>query len=66
MAGVALPLLTWREDAAAARLAAERRELRERIACLPAMSHRRVELSARLRQLTNEELRLELKDGAIR
>lgn len=62
MAGAALPLLIWREDAAAARLAAERRQLRERIARLPPMSHRRVELSARLRQLTNDELQLEIKD----
>lgn len=57
MTRAALPLLTWREDAAQARLAAERMQLRGRIERLPPMSHRRVELTSRLKQLTIDELR---------
>lgn len=62
MAAASLPLLTWQEDAAAARLAEERRQLRARIERLPRMSHRRVELMARLKQMTADELRLEVKE----
>ena len=65
MQAASLPLLTWREDAAAARLADERRQLRERIERLPPMSHRRVELMARLKQMTADELRLEVKERAL-
>jgi hypothetical protein len=66
MPAASLPLLTWREDAAVLQLADERQRLRERIARLPPMSHRRVELTARLKQLTADELRLELKTGQTR
>ena len=62
MSAKALPLFTWREDAEADRLAAERVLLRQRIDRLPPMSHRRVELSARLRQMTADELRLRLHE----
>ncbi|RVQ76134.1 hypothetical protein [Sinorhizobium medicae] len=55
-----LPLLTWQEDAAIARLRAERAELYRRISALPVMSHRRVALSERLKELTARELKLEL------
>lgn len=58
-----LPLLSWREDAAVARLRAERMELAARIAALPKMSHRRVELTARLKELTARELRLCAQTG---
>lgn len=53
------PLLTWRRDAQLATIADERAELIGRISRLPRMSHRRVELTARLRALTAEALRLE-------
>lgn len=65
MPSASLPLLTWREDAAAARLADERRQLRERIERLPPMSHRRVELMARLKQMTADELRLEARERTL-
>ncbi len=55
-----LPLLTWREDAALARLSRERAELQRRISTLPAMSHRRVALTERLKELTARELKLSL------
>lgn len=55
-----LPLLTWREDAALARLSQERAELQRRISALPAMSHRRVALTERLKELTARELKLSL------
>lgn len=63
MRAATLPLLTWQEDAAAARLAEERRQLRARIERLPKMSHRRVELMARLRQKTADELQMDLERG---
>ncbi len=53
------PLLTWRRDATLAAIAADRAELMARIKRLPPMSHRRVELVARLKALTVEALRLE-------
>jgi hypothetical protein len=53
-----LPLLSWREDAALARLRADRAALAARIAALPPMSHRRVELTARLKEMTARELAL--------
>ena len=53
-----LPLLSWREDAAITRLRAERMELAARISAQPRMSHRRVELTARLKELTARELQL--------
>ena len=56
----AAPLLTWPEDARLARLEAERQALQRRINELPKMSHRRVELTARLAAVTTQELRLEL------
>lgn len=61
MPAAPLPLLTWQEDEALARLAADRENLMARIARLRPMSHRRVELIARLKQLTDEELRLQLQ-----
>lgn len=53
-----LPLLSWREDAALSRLRADRADLAARIAVLPRMNHRRVELTARLKELTARELAL--------
>lgn len=60
---VALPLLTWREDAALVRLRTERAELHRRIATLPKMSHRRVALTERLKELTARELELPLTES---
>ena len=64
MMAAALPLLTWPEDATLARLATERDALIERIERLPRMSHKRVELTARLRQLTADQLRLAIEREA--
>ncbi|WP_457662479.1 hypothetical protein U8C32_17055 [Sinorhizobium medicae] len=44
----------------AARLRRERAELQRRISTLPAMSHRRVALTERLKELTARELKLSL------
>lgn len=65
MAARALPLLTWQEDAEAARLAEQRRLLQARIARLPRMSHRRVELSLRLKEITSAQLALETRKGEV-
>ncbi|OLF81258.1 hypothetical protein AWH62_00865 [Maricaulis sp. W15] len=58
------PLLTWRQDAPLAAIAADRTALMERIERLPPMSHKRVELIARLKALTAEALRLETRTPA--
>lgn len=60
-----LPLLTWRRDAELRRLAVERQALIERIAALPAMSHRRVALTERLKDLTTRILRIEVEYDEI-
>lgn len=65
MAAPTLPLLTWQEDAEAARLAEQRRLLQARIARLPRMSHRRVELSLRLKEITSAQLALETRKGEV-
>lgn len=58
MPAAPLPLFLWQE---VADLEQERAQLRARLRRLPLMSHRRVELTARLKQLTDEELRLLLQ-----
>lgn len=55
----ALPLLSWPEQVEIAALAQERGALSGRIEKLPRFSHRRVVLNARLRELTERQLRLE-------
>ncbi|MEO9612615.1 MAG: hypothetical protein ABJG86_09820 [Nitratireductor sp.] len=59
-----LPLLTWRKEQALAHLRMERMQLARRIAALPPMSHRRVELVARLKELTARELSAEIELSA--
>jgi hypothetical protein len=59
-----LPLFAWRDRTTAAGIAAERAQLVERIGRLPPMSHRRVELTTRLKLLTVEELKLKANPGA--
>lgn len=53
-----LPLLVWREQDEVARLQAEREKLVQRVAALRPHSHRRIELQARLRDLTVRQLQL--------
>lgn len=53
-----LPLLVWREQDEVARLQAERDRLVQRVAALRPHSHRRIELQARLRDLTARQLQL--------
>ena len=53
-----LPLLVWREQDEVARLQAQRDDLARRIAVLRPHSHRRIELQARLRDLTARQLQL--------
>ncbi len=53
-----LPLFTWHEISVLER---QRQELRDRINRLQPHSHRRVELTARLRALTAQQLALQLK-----
>ena len=60
-----LPLMCWKENAEVEKLAEERRALTARIATLPRRSHLRIELTGRLKALTEQQLRLELeRDGA--
>ncbi|PYE86893.1 hypothetical protein [Phyllobacterium leguminum] len=56
-----LPLFTWREDAVLGRLRENRISLQNRISALPRMSHRRVELQAKLKELTARELAMTLQ-----
>lgn len=56
-----LPLMNWKENAEVERLAQERRVLTARIATLPRRSHLRIELTGRLKALTEKQLRLELE-----
>ena len=56
-----LPLMNWKENAEAERLAQERRALTARIRALPRRSHLRIELTGRLKALTEKQLRLELE-----
>lgn len=53
-----LPLFTWHEISV---LEQQRQALRERINRLQPHSHRRVELTARLRALTAQQLALQLR-----
>lgn len=55
------PLLSWPETRAIGCLAAQRADLKRRIDALPRNSHRRIALIARLDELTNEQMRLEIK-----
>lgn len=52
------PLLDWPERHEVERLEAKRRDLMDRINALPRNAHRRVELEARLRTLTVQQLQL--------
>lgn len=61
-----LPLFTWPEARLVARMEAEREELAARIARLPRFSHRRIELQARLKDLTGRQLELEARIGRLR
>lgn len=54
-----LPLLVWTEQAEIDRLQGERDELQRRIALLQPHSHRRVELEARLRLVTVNQLKIQ-------
>ncbi len=54
-----MPLLIWTELAEIGRLQAQRLSLETRIAALRPHSHRRVELEARLRDLTASQLKIE-------
>ena len=53
------PLFVWPERVAIDAVEQRRRELIDRIAALPRLSHRRVVLEARLRDITAEGLGLE-------
>nr|WP_278437070.1 hypothetical protein [Brucella anthropi] len=54
-----LPLLIWNELAEIGRLQAQRQCLETRIAVLRPHSHRRVELEAKLRDVTAAQLKIE-------
>jgi len=54
-----LPLLVWREQDEIARLQAQREDLWRRIEALRPHSHRRIELQARLRDVTARQLEFE-------
>ncbi len=54
------PLLVWRERSEVERMEEEREALRIRIARLRPNSHYRLELEARLRDLTGRQMRLEM------
>jgi len=58
-----LPLLVWTEQAEIDRLQQRRLELQGRILGLPRHSHRRVELEARLRAVTERQLELQTTIG---
>lgn len=58
-------LLTWKEDAEMERIGAERRALTQRIAELRPHSHLRLELTGRLKALTELQLRMELRKQEI-
>ena len=57
------PLLVWHQNAEIGRLQAERERLFERIRCLKPNAHKRVELTARPRELTNRQLMLQITIG---
>mgnify|MGYP001457209847 CR=1 FL=1 len=61
-----LPLLTWPQARLIGRMEEERRQLRERIARLPRHAHYRLELEARLRDLTARQMKLEIELKAAR
>lgn len=54
-----LPLFIWPEQVQIAALSEQRADLARRIDMLPRFSHRRVELEARMRATTEQQLRLE-------
>jgi hypothetical protein len=56
-----LPLLAWPQARVAARLEEERRLLSERIARLPRHAHYRLELEARLREITTRQMHIEIE-----
>lgn len=58
--GIQTPLLDWPERREVDRLESVRRELMGRIHNLPRNAHKRVELEARLRTLTTQQLQLAL------
>lgn len=60
-----LPLLVWRERDEVTRLQEQRDRLLQRIHALRPHSHRRIELQARLRDLTARQLELE-RDMRVR
>lgn len=64
--GPVLPLLTWPQARLVERLEAERAGLASRIARLPRHAHYRLELEARLRELTARQIRLEIELKAVR
>lgn len=57
----AFPLLVWHEQSEIDRLAQERADLQRRINALRKHAHRRVELEARLRDLTRRQIALEME-----
>lgn len=54
-----LPLLVWTEQREVLRLQDERTDLQRRILLLRPHSHRRIELEARLRDLTVQQIKLQ-------
>lgn len=62
-----LPLLDWPERIEIERLEDERRDLHAQIVALPRHAHRRIELQARLKLVTQQQLELERAlDGKAR
>ena len=59
-------LFVWREQAEIARLQAQRDELIARIGRLRPHCHRRIELQARLKELTARQLEIEAEIGGGR
>jgi hypothetical protein len=60
------PLFVWTERVAIERLQAQREELQRRIALLRPHAFRRVELEARLRMATAQQLELQTRIGDLR
>lgn len=66
--GSALPLFNWQIEAEQVRLQHQREQLFARIRNLKPHSHRRLELEARLREITARQMELEhrIESGARR
>ena len=58
--GLPMPLFAWPEQLEIARLEEDRRALITRIAALRPHSHRRVELQARLKDVTARQMALQI------